>query len=435
MRVGPDLEIRESITLLPAPERLRLLLYAGLLLLLINLAAPSGGLIGLPVLFFLKNRLHLSAHAFAQFNAWLGVPLYLSFLFGFLRDRWSPFGAGDRGHLVLFGAASAAIYGAIAFAAPTYSLFLGGLLAVTATSLIAASAATGIFSAMGQEHVMAGQASAVVNVASMVPTVAGTLLGGLLSEALEGVGAAGAARALFLTGAGLMAAVALFGGFAPERLFTHRASASRSSPMADAVRLLRHWPVYPPFLILLLWNFAPALGTVMQYHLSNALHATDSQVGAFFAVYWASNIPPVLLYGYMCQRVRLSRLLFWATIVAIPQMLPLLLVHTPPGALIAAVPVGLVGGFAYAAYIDLAIRSCPRGLQATMMMLVVTSTFFVAGRFGDLWGTDLYEHAGGFATAVVATTLVYALILPILFLAPRRLTATCDGEVIQETRS
>src|SRR5271156_2299765 len=121
MKDSPDPEARETITLLPAPERLRLLLYAGLLLLLINLAAPSGGLIGLPVLFFLKNRLHLSAHAFAQFNAWLGVPLYLSFLFGFLRDRWSPFGAGDRGHLVLFGAASAAIYGAIAFAAPTYS--------------------------------------------------------------------------------------------------------------------------------------------------------------------------------------------------------------------------------------------------------------------------------------------------------------------------
>jgi hypothetical protein len=432
MRDSASPALPEMITLLSGPERLRLLLYAGLLLLLINLAAPSGGLIGLPVLFFLKNRLHLGAHAFAQFNLWLGVPLYLSFVFGFLRDRWSPFGAGDRGHLVLFGAASAAIYAAIAFAPPTYGLFLGGLLAVTATSLIAASAATGIFSAMGQEHVMAGQASAVANVASMLPTVVGTLLGGMLSEALEGVGAAGAARALFLTGAGLMAAVALFGGLGPRGVFTHHGRAAPSSPMADVVRLARHWPIYPAFLILLPWNFAPALGTVMQYHLSNSLHASDSQVGAFFAIYWASNIPPVLLYGYICQRVRLSRLLLCATILAVPQMLPLLAVHTPSEAFVAAVPVGLVGGFAYAAYIDLAIRSCPRGLQATMMMLVVTSTFFVAGRFGDLWGTNLYEHAGGFTTAVIATTLVYAMILPILLLAPRRLTATSDGELIPE---
>lgn len=417
-----------SLTLLPAGERLRLLGYAGLLLLLINLAAPSGGLIGLPVLFFLKNRLHLSAVAFAQFNLWLGIPLYLSFVFGFLRDRWSPFGRGDRGHLVVFGLACAALYALLAIAAPTYGLLLGGLLAVTATSLIAASAATGIFTVLGQEHVMSGQASTVVNVASMTPTVIGTLLGGMLSQALEGIRAESAAHALFLTGAGLMAALALFGGVGPRRLYTHFAPAERPALSADMVRLFRHGPVYPAFFILLFWNFAPALGTVMQYHLSNSLHATDSQVGVFYTIYWASNIPPVLFYGYICQRAPLSRLLLWATIIAIPQMLPLLWVHTPTQALIAAVPVGLVGGFAYAAYIDLAIRSSPVGLQATMMMLVVTTTFFVAGRFGDLWGTILYDHAGGFATAVLATTAIYALILPTLLFASKRLTATADGQ-------
>jgi hypothetical protein len=166
----------------------------------------------------------------------------------------------------------------------------------------------------------------------------------------------------------------------------------------------------------------------MQYHLANTLHASDSQVGAFFAIYWGSNLPPVLLYGYICRRAPLRRLLWWGTIVAVPQMLPLLLVHSAAGALWAAVPVGLVGGFVAAAYIDLAIRSCPRGLQGTMMMLVVTTTFFVAGRFGDLWGTLLYETSGGFVTAVVASTAVYTLLLPVLLLVPRRLTATRDGE-------
>jgi hypothetical protein len=427
--VGLKDESSPPVTLLPVAERLRLLGYVGLLLLLINLAAPSGGLIGFPVLFFLKNRLHLSAVAFAQFNLWLGVPLYLSFLFGFLRDRWSPFQAGDRGHLIVFGAACAALYVLLAFVTPTYGILLGGLLAVTATSLIAGSAATGMFTAMGQEHLMTGQASTMANVATMAPTLIGTLLGGYLSQALEGVQADSAARALFLTGAGLMAATALFGGFGPRRAFTRYAPAEPPSLIADVGRLLRHKPVYPVFFILLFWNFAPALGTVMQYHLANSLHATDSQVGVFYTIYWASNIPTVLLYGYLCQRAPLSRLLFWGTIVAIPQMLPLLWVHTPTEALIAAVPVGLVGGFAYAAYVDLAIRSSPRGLQATMMMLVVTTTFFVAGRFGDLWGTVLYEHAGGFATAVLATTLIYALILPVLLFAPKRLTALADGEV------
>ena len=407
-----------------------MLLYAGALLLLINLAAPNGGLIGLPVLFFLKNRLHLSAHAFATFNLWVGVPLYLSFLFGFLRDRWSPFGAGDRGHLALFGVASAVIYAVIAFTPPTYALLLAGLLLATMTSLTAASSATGMFSAVGQQHLMAGQASAVVNVASIAPTVAGVLMGGLLSQALEGASATAAARVIFLVGAGLMLAVGALGIVGPKALFTAHAEGPAASLIADVVRLARHWPIYPPFLLLLLWNFAPALGTVMQYHLANSLHATDGQVGVFYAIYWGSNLPPVLLYGWLCQRVRLSKLLVWGTAIAIPQMLPLLLVHSVAGALVVAVPVGLVGGFVYAAYIDLAIRSCPKGLPGTMMMLVVTTTFFVAGRFGDLWGTDLYDHAGGFVTAVIATTAVYALMLPTLLLVPRRLASTADGEAM-----
>jgi hypothetical protein len=49
-----------------------MLLYAGVPILLVNFAAPYQGLIGLPITFFLKNRLHLSAHRTAQFNLIVG---------------------------------------------------------------------------------------------------------------------------------------------------------------------------------------------------------------------------------------------------------------------------------------------------------------------------------------------------------------------------
>ena len=52
-----------------------------------------------------------------------------------------------------------------------------------------------------------------------------------------------------------------------------------------------------------------------------------------------------------------------------PQLVPLLFIHSVTGALIAAAPIGLMGGVATAAYLDLMIRSCPRGLQGTMLML------------------------------------------------------------------
>ena len=60
----------------------------------------------------------------------------------------------------------------------------------------------------------------------------------------------------------------------------------------------------------------------------------------------------------------LKTLLFWGTVVAVPQMVPLLFIHSVTGALIAAAPIGLMGGVATAAYLDLIIRSCPRACRA-----------------------------------------------------------------------
>jgi predicted MFS family arabinose efflux permease len=418
----------EGQIILPVVRRLQVLGYCAVLLLLTNLAAPYSGLIGIPVVFFLKNRLHLGANQLAQFNLWVGIPLYVSFVFGFLRDRWSPFGYGDRGHLVLFGALSALIYGALAFVSPTYALLLAGLLIVTISVQLVASAANGLISAIGQHHLMAGQASTVFNVANTLPAVA-AFFGGVLSDSLEGAKAVMAARILFLAAAALMTGTALLGALGPRWLFSEvpPPQTRASSFTTDLTRVLRHWPIYPPLLMLILWDFGPAIGTALQYHLANELHATDGQVGAFYALFFGFNVPTMLLYGWLCQRVRLSRLLLAGTILAICQMLPLLLVHTANGALIAAGVMGLLGGLASGAYVDLAIRSCPGGLQGTMMMLVVT-VYWIAVRFGDLWGTDLYEHGGGFLTAIWASTAVYALILPLLLLAPRRLTATSDGE-------
>ena len=90
-------------------------------------------------------------------------------------------------------------------------------------------------------------------------------------------------------------------------------------------------------------------------------------------------------------------------------------------------PIGLMGGVATAAYLDLIIRSCPRGLQGTTLMMS-GGLYFIASRFGDVLGTILYDHYGGFAVCVIAITVVYALILPTLLLVPKGLIAYADGE-------
>lgn len=414
---------------LPVSVRRHIFLYLGILTVLLAFGGPSGGLIDIPVSFFLKNRLHLEAHEVAHFRLIASIPLYLSFLFGFARDTWNPLGMRDRGFLLLFGALCAALYLGFALAPLTYPVLLAALIVLTTSFLFVSSALHGLMSTIGQQHAMTGQISAAWNVFSSIPLVASLLIGGWLSNLLEEHNDASAGRILFLVGAAVMIAVSLFALLKPRVVFAHVHSehGDKVEPFDDIKRLLGHWRIYPALLIWFLWNFAPGAATPLQYHLQNVLHATDAQWGQWNAIFVASFIPTFVLYGFLCRRFPLNALLLWGTVVAVPQNIPLLFTQSVNAALIAAVPMGLMGGVATGAYMDLIIRSCPRGLQGTMLMMA-SSLFFVVTRFGDILGTMLYDRYGGFSVCVAAITLVYALILPALLLVPKSLVATSDGE-------
>ncbi len=426
----------ESTTAVPKPSdlavgtRLQILLYLGALVILLGFGAPGGGLIGLPISFILKNKLHLRAHQTALFLLIASAPIYLSVVFGFLRDRFSPFGMKDRGFMLLFGGICALVYLYFGLTSVSYVSLLIAIILVRVAFLFVSSAQSGLSSAIGQQHVMSGQVSAAWNIFGSFPGIAALLLGGSLSDLLEGRNAEFGAHVLFLTGAAIMAAVALFGLWKPAAVFDSVAPDPpvRVSLLQDLRRVAGHWPVYPALLIWMLWNFAPGSATPLQYYLQDTLHAKDAQWAQFNAIFSISFLPTFMIFGVLCRKYPLRKLLFWGTLVAVPQMVPLLFIPTINAALIAAVPIGLMGGVATAAYTDLLIRSCPPGLQGTVLMMSV-ALYEVAQRFGDLLGTNLYDRFGGFKVCVIAITVVYALILPVLLLIPKSLIATADGEV------
>ena len=204
-------------TALPSPARRRIFLYLGILIVLLAFGSPSGGLIDIPISFLLKNRLHLEAHEVADFRLMAAIPLYLAFVFGFIRDIWNPFGMRDRGFMLLFGGISAALYVFFAFIPMSYP------------------------DAAGRGHRVDGfvpvrlqrpertdvddrpatcddrQISAVWNVFLSIPTVAALLVGGALSGLLEDKDSDQAVRILFLVGAAIMATVAAICAVAAAR--------------------------------------------------------------------------------------------------------------------------------------------------------------------------------------------------------------------------
>ena len=410
-------------------ERHGIFLYLGILIVLLAFGGPAGGLIDIPISFFLKNRLHLTAHEVATFRLVAAIPLYLSFVFGFMRDIWNPLGMRDRGFMLLFGGVTALLYVLFAFTPMSYATLLFAVVVLTASFLFVSSAQNGLTSVIGQQHAMTGQVSAVWNVFLSIPTVGALLIGGKLSGLLEEKDPDQALRILFLVGAAIMTVIALYALWKPAEVFDNIRveNGTGRHPMEDLRRLVGHWPVYPAMLIWLLWNFAPGSTTPLQYHLQNTLHATDAQWGEWNAIFAASFIPTYIVYGLLCRKFPLKTLLLWGTFLAIPQMVPLLFINTVTQALIAAIPIGLMGGLATGAYLDLIIRSCPRGLQGTTLMMS-WSLYYVVSRFGDVLGTHLYDRYGGFTVCVIAITIVYALILPVLLLVPKHLIATADGQ-------
>jgi hypothetical protein len=417
---------------LATPARLRILIYAGVWIVILNLVSPASGFQVIPFSFILKNKLHLSANELATFSLWAGIPGYLSFAFGVVRDYWSPLRLGDRGYFILFGALAAATWAVFAFVPVSLAMMLAASVLATVCFLFMWGGWNGLGSVIGQRYAMSGQISALWNFAGTLTIFSGLLFGGFLSDGLELQGTGSAVRILFLLMATALAAIALTGLWKPSAVYAHLDGerADRRDLLADLKRLFLHRPIYPALAIWLAWNFSPGGSTVLQYYMSNTLHASDAQWGAYNAIASIAAVPAFILFGFLSPRFSLARLLLWGTLAAVPQMTPLLLVHSVGAVLVAAGVIGLLGGVATAAYMDLLIRSCPKGLEGTMMMMS-WSLFALSTNVGNYLGTWLYE-AGGFVVCIAATTAVYALILPLLLLIPRRLIASADGEQVAE---
>jgi MFS family permease len=399
--------------------------YFGPLTLLIYLAAPNGYLLDIATSFMLKNQLHATPEQVANFRLLTAIPIYFAFAFGLARDLWNPFGLRDRGLLMIFGAASAAIFVWLSQAPLTYAgLVAGMLLAMVAGSLLGA-AHRALMALVGQERQMSGRLSALWNLLWSAPFALGAFISGYVTEHIP-------PATIFLLVGLLCASLGLFGLWRPQAVFSHaydQPLARGSSFVGDLRRLVRHRAIYPAVLLVFMFQFGPGLNTPMQYYLTEQLHAGDAAYGNFLAIFQLGLMPAYLLYGALCRRVALKWLLWAGVLISIPQLLPLTVVHSAEAALWLAFPIGLMGGFAFAALCDLTMRSCPPGLQGTLMM-TMAGAYELSTRGSDLLGAAIYASspAHGFLYCALTTSAVYALMVPVLLLVPAELVATADGE-------
>jgi MFS family permease len=422
-----DLSAREESASLPEPPssggstmQWEVLAYFAILNVAVGLGSPLG-IAAIPINYFLKDRLHLSPVRLALFLAIASIPVCAGFLFGFIRDRWRSANWGDRQYLFTCACVAAGGYLWLGTSTIDYFKLLSAVFVVVIAYVMIFASAQALMTGVAQAYGMTGRLSVVFGFGYFTPAVISALAGGWLVAHASVTG-----TFLIASAVTIVIAIQAFWRLKAASEFESDLG-PREKGFAAVKRLIRHRPLWPAAAIYFLWNFGPGWGTPMFYHLTEHVGISSELFGTFTALQSLFFLPTTLLYGFLCTRAPLSRLLWWGTIVAILQGPIMFLAIGPVSTIIVAILYGLFGGFATAAYIDLIMRSCPKGLEGTAMMLANTSMFAIAGNAGNLLGSWIYSK-GGFASAVIITTLATALIVPLLQAVPARLTATRDGE-------
>ncbi len=397
-----------------------ILAYFAGLLIIANFVTPSGALAQLPLSYFLKDALKLEPSQAALFGLVVAVPLYGAFVFGMLRDRWSPFNLGDRGFFLVFAPIAAVAYVFLAYRHGTYGEVLFGFIVVMLVYRLIGPAVAGLTASVGQRLSMTGRLSSIVQFVGNVIGAGISLLSGWVqlhfSYTAVLFGLAGMSIVLFLVGLARPAAIyePFEQGLRPKRRL-----------FEDLTTLVEHRPLWPAVLIWLTWAFGPGQGTPLFYQLTKVVKLNPEQVALYNAIGTVAFIPGLVAYGFLCQRFSPRKLLFVAAAIAVPQMIPLTYISAPGNAYAASLFTGLVGGMAYASFYDLLLRSCPKGLEGTTVEIGITGAV-LADKFGNWFGSILYER-GGFALCNWITTAAYAMILPMILLVPRATIAETDS--------
>ncbi len=398
--------------------------YFAPLTLLVTLISPNGNLADIAVTFMLKDRLHASATQVSLFRLIVTLPLLASVFIGLARDHWNPLGRRDRGHILIFATLTAAAYAAMSLASLSYASLVAGVLAANILMLFVNGAHQGLLALIGQENRMSGRLAVVWNTVAYVPVVGGSFLGGVFAERVS-------PAATFMILGAASGLLALFALWKPAAVFDHaydQPAAKAGRLWADVRRLLRSRAIYAPILLPFLYNFTPGFVTPLQFHITNELHASPSVYGEFVSLYFVGFTPFFLLYGWLLSRVSFRLLLWVGLAIAGPNLAILPFVRSAGVLLAIAAPMGAFAAIGWCAICDLAIRSCPRGLQGTLMLL--TGAAGVLGyRFSDVLGARLYDiaPASGFTFGIGISVISSLLCLPVILLVPRDVMQIREG--------
>ena len=348
----------------------------------------------------------LSAGQVATFFSITTVPWLVKPLYGLVSDFVPLFGRRRKSYLILTSALAAACGLALAAGGHGYAR-----LAVFFTAMGLGLAFTDVLvDALmvenGRPRGLTGAFQSVQWAAIYASTIVVGLLGGWLAEHRRLALAFGIAALFPLVTLTLVT------------WFVHEASAP-----ADRESVRRTWlavrgalgerDVWVVAGFILFFTFSPSFGPALLYYQTDRLGFSQQFIGLLGALSAAAAVAGAAIYAPLSRRVPLERLIRLAIVIAVVGTLAYLLYRDRTSAVVIDVVFGGVGMITQLAFLDLAAKACPRGVEATFFALLM-SVYNGGVQISQVTGGYLYDWVGYTPLVLISAALTAAA----LFLVP-----------------
>ncbi len=377
----------------------------------------------LPLKHLLKDSLGVKQDQMASFFFLCALPWYFKPFAGILVDAFPLFRTRRRNYLLASATLSAAAWGAVAVLPHTYSILLLGCITVNVFMVFMSTVVGGVLVEAGQGMGAAGRLSALRQFVQSVCS----FLNGPLSGFLAG--------GLFMTAAGVNAVI-VFSVFPVAYFFLREKKQAERNTGA----MLKAWEQLKVigksrnlgFAIIFvgLFYFAPGFNTPLYYRQSNELHMSQQAIGNLGIFSGAAGMLAAVIYGFLSRLLPLRTLIFIGIACAAGGTFFYLFYNNGQIAIPIEAQNGFFFTFAEVSLMDMAVRATPAGCEALGYSLIL-SMRNVAAQGADVVGSKLSAQAHwNFHQLVFLNAGTTAIVLVILPFLPAVLMRSKDGEKV-----
>jgi MFS family permease len=345
----------------------------------------------------------LSAGQVATFFSITTVPWLVKPVYGLISDFLPLFGRRRKSYLILTSGLAAASGLALAVGDHGYgrvALFFTAMgLGLAFTDVLVDA----LMVENGRPRGLTGAFQSVQWAAIYTSTIVVGLLGGWLAEHRRLALAFGIAALFPLV---TLSLVTLFVREAPapdEREAVRRSWRAVRAALGDR-------DVWVVAGFILFFTFSPSFGPALIYYQTDRLGFSQQFIGVLGALSAAAAVAGAAAYAPLSRRVPLERLIRVAITIAVLGTLAYLLYRDRTSAVVIDVLFGGVGMITQLAFLDLAAKACPRGVEATFFALLM-SVYNGGVQISQVTGGYLYDWLGYTPLVLVSAALTAAAFL------------------------